>query len=145
MGDDSSEPGAGNEPPAERSTQPSSGNGDHALYLVNCDERRVNEQLFMRLCADLRSIITHRRIAGRVIEDPSLLQLLLQIFSSLQSANAHTRQVAQHVEYESRGWQYAFILEFEIIGVLKPILHAFGERIEAVDALPCRDDWKRSP
>ena len=134
MGDDSSEPGAGNEPPAARSTQPSSGNGDHALYLVNCDERRVNEQLFMRLCADLRSIITHRRIAGRVIEDPSLLQLLLQIFSSLQSANAHTRQVAQHVEYESRGWQYAFILEFEIIGVLKPILHAFGERIEAETA-----------
>ena len=33
----------------------------------------------------------------------------------------------RHVEYESRGWQYAFILEFELAGVLKPVVHAFGE------------------
>ena len=98
-----------------------------AVFIINCEERRVNEQLFMRLCADLRSIITHERIAQQIIEDPSLLKLLTCVVAGLQTANPHKRQLGRHVEYESRGWQYAFILEFEVTGVLKPILRAFGE------------------
>lgn len=97
------------------------------VHTVNCEERRIHEQLFMRLCADIRSIITHERIARQIIEDPSLLQLLTCVVAALQTANPHTRQLGRHVEYESRGWQYAFILEFEVTGVLKPILRAFGE------------------
>jgi hypothetical protein len=40
--------------------------------------------------------------------------------------NAHQRQLARHVEYESKGWQYAYILEFEVTGILKPLLKAFA-------------------
>eukprot|EP01047_Picozoa_sp_COSAG01_P057908 COSAG01_NODE_6755_length_3513_cov_12.636497_2_plen_772_part_00 len=95
--------------------------------VVNCEERRVNEQLFVRMCSDIRSIITHKNVAQRVVLQPELLQLLTRIFAGLQAANALTREVDRHVAYESRGWQYAFILEFEVTGVLKPVLHAFGE------------------
>ena len=57
-----------------------------------------------------------------------LLYCTSQVLGGLQSANSQKRHVGQHVEYESRAWQYAFILEFEVMGVLKPVLRAFGDR-----------------
>ena len=125
---------------------------DSTVHIINCEERRINEQLFMRLCADLRSIITHERVARQIIEDPCLLQLLTCVVAALQTANPHTRQLGRHVEYESRGWQYAFILEFEVTGVLKPILRAFGEagaprRLSRAVLLRCAElllQWRAS-
>ena len=35
------------------------------MQVLNCAGRKVHEQLFMRLCADIRSIINHPSVAIR--------------------------------------------------------------------------------
>jgi hypothetical protein len=101
--------------------------GDTGRVLNCLEPRKVHEQLFMRLCADTRSIINHESVAIRLVKTPNLLRLITRVLARLHYANTHVRQSIRHVEYESRGWQYAFILEFEMAGVLKPVIHSFGE------------------
>jgi len=38
-------------------------------------ERRVPERFFMRVCADLRSVINHTRVASYLLNDKELLQV----------------------------------------------------------------------
>jgi len=56
--------------------------------------------------------------------DQALLQLLLRTLGSLQGANPHCRVAEEqaHVLEEPRGWQYSFVLEFELMGLLAPLL-----------------------
>ena len=75
----------------------------------------------------IRSIIHNPAVATELLAERELLHLVTHVLAGLQSANAQRRHLGRHVEYESRAWQYAFILEFEVMGVLKPVLRAFSD------------------
>ena len=65
---------------------------------VNCEAKRISEHLFMRICADLRSIIYHPAVATELLAERELLHLVTHVLAGLQSANAQRRNLGRHVE-----------------------------------------------
>ncbi|TDH70669.1 hypothetical protein CCR75_002915 [Bremia lactucae] len=88
------------------------------VQVVDCGHNVFKQRIYARLCSDLRTLLVHPQLAA---DEVSVYAHSITLFELLQQMNLQTRQIHQHIEYESKNWTFAFVVEYE----LKLILSAF--------------------
>lgn len=131
-------------------------------YVIDCGRNVFKKRIYARLCSDLRTLLVHPQVAAdavmnsfRSVDGDLLLDAhsvygeLIETFKLLQQMDLQKRHVAQHIEYESQNWTFAFVVDYEVNLLLNAFLSGIPfcfpsdktERSssEALQGEPCRE------
>jgi E3 ubiquitin-protein ligase UBR3 len=102
--------------------------------VLNCTNPVIKEHCYWPLVSDLNSILSHRPVAMRFVDDnEDLLYWWFLFLSMFQGMNVNYRESNEHVEYEPNTYFAAFTAELEAIATPMWALAAHFTTPESVD------------